>query len=245
MNGSRITPPAARHLLDDAANLHRQVSVRDKRSDGSAHVQDPRALADTLTTVAQALDLLPTIIGHLTDHLLAWRDDDRLALAEGARYHDTGQVCDAALIAARETLPALEHGTRALRVMADTLTELAPNTPAPDPADEENRPETGWTGHQRIAYLRKRLQWQMPTWSDRGGLDADWRRIVFSTLASLLAEGRMSEAAQIVLRDMGEEAARTQMATELLAVAELLATVSLAQNDTFTTADTIGHKGEQ
>ena len=232
MNGSRITPPAARHLLDDAANLHRQVSLRDKDSGGSAHVKDPGALADTLITVAQALDLLPTVIGHLTDHLVAWRDTDRLTLAEGAQHQDTTTVCGAAFLAAREAMPAIEHGSRALRAMADTLGDLAPNKPEPRDDDRWNRPNTGWSAHQRVAYLRGRLNGYMPVWSDNGGLDGDFRRIVFTTLATLLAEGRMSEAAHLVTRDIRQPAARTQMAAELLAVAELLVTVALVEDTT-------------
>jgi hypothetical protein len=245
VNGSRITPPAARHLLDDAAKLHREVSMRDEVSHGSAHIKDARALADTLTTLAQALDLVPTVIGHLTDHLTAWRDADRLTLAEGAHHADTAQVCAAAFIAAREAIPALERGTRALRVMADSLTGLAPNKPAPDPADEDWRPDTGWTGHQRIAYLRKRLQWHLPAWTDRGGLDSDWRRIVFSALAALLAEGRTSEATHLLLRDLPDPGPRAQMAAELVAVAELLISVTLVEEGVLKAADPTGQAGEK
>lgn len=230
MESSRRTPPAARHMLADAASLHAQVSVRDKRTGGSAHIPDPRALADTFTTVAETVDFLPTVIGHLTDHLVAFRDAQRLELAENARLADTDMVCGHAFLSAREAIPALEHSARALRALADTLGHLAPNKPEPDPADEDYRPETGWTGHQRIAFLRKRLNWYMPVWADRGGLDADFRRLTFTTLATLLAEGRMSEAAHVVTRDVPQPAARTQMAAELVAVAELLITVALVQD---------------
>lgn len=232
MESSRRTPPAARHLLADAASLHAQVSIRTEETGGSAHIPDPRALADTFTTIAEAADFLPTVIGHLTDHLVVWRDAQRLELAEGARHENTDAVCGTAFLAAREAIPALEHGARALRALADTLGHLTPNKPEPDPSDEHYRPETGWSGHQRIAYLRKRLNWYMPVWADRGGLDAEFRRITFTTLATLLSEGRMSEAAQVATRDIHQPAARTQMAAELVAVAELLVTVAMVEDAT-------------
>lgn len=232
MESSRRTPPAAQQMLSAAASLHAQVSMREPRSGGSAHVPDPRALADTLTTLAETVDFLPVVLSHLTDHLVAWRDAERLELAEGARHPDTDSVCGNAFLAAREAIPAMEHGARALRALADTLGHLAPNKPEPDPSDDNYRPDTGWTAHQRVAYLRKSLNWYRPTWADRGGLDADWRRIVFTTLASLLAEGRMSEAAHLVTTDVRQPAARDQMAAELVAVAELLITVGLVESAT-------------
>lgn len=88
-------------------------------------------VTDTLDHLLQNLDLLPTVIDHLTGHLASLDSSGRLTLKEGSTYADASQVCTAAAIAAREGRDMLERGTRALRMMAGALTEIAPATAAP------------------------------------------------------------------------------------------------------------------
>lgn len=132
-----VAASAARHLRDDMTTLLAQTHPR---PDGTSTViKDPAALRATLELLTDALELTPRVVDNLAQHLLPWRDGNRLALTDDAAKNGAAptDACGLAFLAVREATPAIGHAVQALRLALTGLdglqAQLAPATQE-DPA---------------------------------------------------------------------------------------------------------------
>jgi hypothetical protein len=219
-------PPALRHLGDDMENLHQQLRTR-KEDGGSAHIHNPADLYATFTALVKALDLVPTIVHQLLDHLHAWDERGTLLLtpltpadhtvAEGVAMMD---------LAVSSAMGAQEHTGRSLATLLMVLSHYSPNVAERGPGEEAMSQDDARTTRQAIRYLERRVHDNGVKPFNGDLVDQQWLYLMLQVTGQALQEGRRADAVKTMTDpSISDGTWRPRLLALLVDLAQLLAGV--------------------
>lgn len=220
------TPPALRHLGDDMDNLHQQLRNR-QEDGGSAHIHNPADLYATFTGLVKALDLVPTIVHQLLDHLHAWNERDALLLTPlTPADHTVAEGLEVMNLAVSSAMGAQEHTVRSLATLLMVLSHYAPNTAERGPDEAAMTLEDAVTTRQTIRHLERRVHDNGVKPFNGNYVDQQWLYLMLQVTGAALQEGRRADAVKTMTDPaISDGAWRPKLLALLVDLAQLIAGV--------------------
>jgi hypothetical protein len=187
-------PPPLDGLNQNMLNLRR--SLRERTDDGgSTHLHNPADLYTALTHLVTALDLVPSVLALLTDHMRAWHDNGQTALTPLAPDDHTEQEgMDMITMALSSSSAAQEHTSRSLGVMLMVISHYAPNVPERAPGESAVCAEDARTTRDAIRHLQNRIARDTVQPLADGWVSEAWLYLMIQVMGNAIREGRRADA---------------------------------------------------
>lgn len=187
-------PPPLRRLEDDMSELHRLLRHRTKDG-GSTYLRDPGDLYATFQALTRVLDVVPTIVGLLMDHVHAWEERRALVLTPLAPAdHTVPEGVDMMARLAGSGAKAQEHQVRSLGALLMVLSHYAPNVAERGPDEPAVAYDDAHTTRDAVRHLQTRVARDNIRPLDGEYIDREWLRLMVSVLFEAMREGRRADA---------------------------------------------------
>lgn len=219
-------PPSLRHLEDDMNALHAALRVRHEDG-GSPHLRNPADVHAAITSLSRTLDVVPTVVDLLVDHLRAWQERDRLLLTPLTPVdHTVEEGMGLILLAARSALGAQEHTVRSLASLLTVLSHYSPNVAERGPDEPSYSQDDERTTRDAIRHLQNRVARNGVKPLNGDYVDEAWLYLMLQVMGSALQTGRRAEAVKTMTDpSISDGTWRPKLLALLVDLAELVAGV--------------------
>lgn len=189
-------PPPLRHLEADMSELHKLLRSRTEDG-GSTYISHPGDLYASFQSLTRVLDMVPTIVGLLVDHMRAWEERGTLLLTPlTPADHTVAEGTEMMTRFAGSGAKAQEHQVRTLGALLMVLSHYAPNVAERGPDEPAMVYEDAGTTRDAIRHLQKQVTERGVKAMDGDYLDERWLYLMLQVIGTALQEGRRADAVQ-------------------------------------------------
>lgn len=219
-------PPPLQRLEDNMDALHK--ALRERTEDGgSTHIHHPGDLYATFQALTRVLDLAPTVMDLLLDHMRAWDQRDALLLTPlTPADHTVAEGIGIMTLAVSSGSKAQEHTVRALGMLLMTLSHYAPNVAERGPNEPAMDIDDAHTTRDAIRHLQTRVARDNVQIFDGDYVSEAWLYLMLQVMGNALREGRRADAVKAMTDPrISDGTWRTKALALLVSMAELIAGV--------------------
>lgn len=220
------TPPPLPRLEEEMTALHK--ALRERTEDGgSTHLHHPGDLYATFQSLTRVLDLVPTVMDLLLDHMRAWHQRDALMLTPlTPADHTVAEGLDMMTLAVSSGSKAQEHTGYSLGMLLTVLSHYAPNVAERGPGEPAVSVDDAHTTRDAIRYLQRRVARDDVQIFNGDYVSESWLYLMIQVLGKALQEGRRADAIRTLTDpSISDGTWRPQVLALLVNMAELIASV--------------------